>query len=232
MELGFIVKKFISYFIHPYGMFLFLFIVGLLFLIMKKDLRAKKTLILTFGVLFLFSYDPFSNFLVKNLEDQYPKYNYKEKVKYIHVLGGSCVRTIEGILIHNKLSGSKLIFTGYAGDMNISEAKINETLALSLGVNKNDIILGEEAKDTKEEALFTKKLLDKEPFLLVTSATHMPRAMALFKSTGLHPIAAPIDFQTHKIKTYFTLPTLGSLNNSQRAMHEYLGILWSKLRGL
>ena len=231
MELGFVLKKFISYFIHPYGIFLFLFTAGLLFLLSKNNLKAKKTLILTFVVLVLFSYDPFSNFLVKNLENQYPKYDYKEKVKYIHVLGGACDRTVEGIIIHKKLKGSKLIFTGYAGDMNITEAKINKELAISLGVDKNDIILGEEAKDTKEEALFTKKLLGDEPFLLVTSATHMSRAIALFKSIGLHPIAAPVGFQTHDVKTFFTLPTLGSLNNSQRAMHEYFGILWSKIRG-
>jgi uncharacterized SAM-binding protein YcdF (DUF218 family) len=247
MELGFMLKKFITFFIEPYGMVFSLFILGLYFLFIKREKLSKVFLSLSFGFLFLFSYPPFANFLISNLENQYPKYDYKHEVKYIHVLGsghngddtqplsskienGGLKRVLEGIIIYRYTENSKLIFTGYGGDMDVSTAKMNETLALTLGVKKEDIILGEEAKDTQEEAYFTKKLVGDKPFILVTSASHMLRSMILFKSIGLKPIAAPTAFYKDKFKSFLKLPTIGSFQKSKIAMHEYWGILWSKLR--
>jgi uncharacterized SAM-binding protein YcdF (DUF218 family) len=247
MELGFILKKFITFFIEPYGIVFSLFVLGLYFLFIKKEKIAKLSLSLSFGLLFLFSYPPFANFLISNLENQYPKYNYKHDVEYIHVLGSGhngddtqplsskigdsgLKRVLEGIIIYKQIKNSKLIFTGYGGDEVISTAKMNENLALALGVQKENIILGEEAKDTQEEAYFTQKLVGDKPFVLVTSASHIPRSMMLFKSLGLKPIAAPTAFYKDKFKGFFRLPTVGSFQKSQIAMHEYWGILWSKLR--
>ncbi|MCK4737516.1 MAG: hypothetical protein KAT10_03075, partial [Sulfurimonas sp.] len=85
MELGFILKKFITFFVEPLGIILALFVFGIYFLYRNKNSLAKLFLTLSLGFLLLFSYGPFSNFLVKNLENQYPKYDYKQDIKYIHV---------------------------------------------------------------------------------------------------------------------------------------------------
>lgn len=229
MEFGFLIKKIITFFIEPFGIVFVAFLIGLYFLYTKRDNLAKKIITSAFGLLFLFSYAPFSSFLIKNLENQYSKYDYTHNVRYIHVLGGEYKRAIEGVLLYKRIAGSKLIFTGYAGDNNITSAQKNKMFAISFGVKKEDIILGEFAKDTKEEALFTKELLNNEPFVLVTTASHMPRAMKLFRSLGLNPIAAPTNF-TKKCKGFFTVPSLGYFYKSQIAMHEYFGILWSILK--
>ncbi|MCD4667238.1 MAG: YdcF family protein, partial [Sulfurimonas sp.] len=123
-------------------------------------------------------------------------------------------------------------FTGYAGKTDISNAKMNAKLAMALGVDKKNIIVNPNPKDTKEEALFTKTIVGDEPFILVTSATHMPRAMMLFKSLGLNPIPAPTNFYKEEFKGYFKLPDINNFNKSQVAMHEYIGILWARLKGL
>jgi len=247
MDLGFLLKKFVTFFVEPYGMVFSLFVIWFILLKIKKDKFAKISLSLAFGLLFLFSYPPFANFLISNLESQYPKYDYKRDIKYIHVLGsghngdelqplsskigdGGIKRVLEGILIHRQVEGSKLIFTGYGGDMDVSTAKMNANLAIALGVKEEDIILGEEAKDTQEEANFTKGLVGNEHFVLVTSASHIPRSMMLFESLGLKPIAAPTAFYKEKFRGVLRLPTMGSFFKSQVAMHEYWGILWSKLR--
>lgn len=246
-EVGFFLKKLVSFFVEPYGLFLFFLILGLYLLFIKKIKLSKIILSISLSIVILFSYSPFSNFLVKNLENQYQKYSYSENIKYIHVLGSGhnadetqpvsshissagLKRVLEGIIIHKQIKGSKLIFTGYGGEMEISTAKINSNLAIALGVKKENIILGENPKDTHEEALFTKKLLNNESFVLVTSASHMPRSMMLFESLGLNPIAAPTDFLRTINTSYLKLPSIGSFYNSQRAMHEYYGILWNKLR--
>ncbi|MFT7004724.1 MAG: uncharacterized SAM-binding protein YcdF (DUF218 family) [Sulfurimonas sp.] len=247
MELGFMLKKFITFFVEPYGMVLSLFIFGLYFLFIRREDLAKVFLSLSFGFLFLFAYPPFANFIVQNLEDTYEKYDYTYNVKYIHVLGcghntdptqplssqvgdASVKRDLEGILIHKVTQGSKIIFTGYAGNTDTPTAVMNAKLAEALGVKREDMLINPKPKDTKEEAIFTKSVVGEEPFVLVTSATHMPRAMILFKSLGLNPIAAPTNFYKKKFDGFFELPNIWAFEKSQIAMHEYIGILWSKLR--
>ncbi|WP_294967035.1 ElyC/SanA/YdcF family protein [Sulfurimonas sp.] len=249
MDLGFMLKKFITFFIEPYGMVLSLFVIWFILSNIKKVKLAKISLSLAFGLLFLFSYPPFANFLISNLENQYPKYDYKNDVSYIHVLGSGhngdetqplsskignagLKRVLEGVIIHKKIAGSKLIFTGYGGREDISTAKMNARIALALGIKEEDIILGEKAKDTQDEASFTKKLVGDKSFVLVTSASHMPRAMILFESLNLKPIAAPTAFYKDKFRGIFRLPNINSFIKSQVAMHEYWGILWSKLKKL
>ncbi|MBC8238704.1 MAG: YdcF family protein [Helicobacteraceae bacterium] len=247
MEIGFFLKKTISYFVEPFGMVLALFVIGLYFLFTKSEGKAKVFLSFGFIIMFLYSYQPFSNFLVTNLENKYPKYDYKSDVKYIHVLGNghsddlsqplssrmgstSLMRDIEGILIHLNTENSKLIFTGFAGSLDISTAQMNTDFAMALNVKIKDIIMNDRPKDTQEEAVFIKSILTNEPFVLVTSATHMPRAMMLFKSLGLNPIPAPTNFYKEKFEGYFRLPRIDYFRKSQIAMHEYIGILWSKLK--
>lgn len=236
----------IAYFLEPLGMTLALFIIGLFFLFRNKYLFSKIFLSLSFSLLFLYSYPPFANFLVTHLENKYPKYDYKSDAKYIHVLGNghhtddsqplssqlteaTIKRDLEGILIHFNTPGSKLIFTGYKGLTEITAAKMNQKLALELGVKPENIIINGLPKDTKEEALFIKSLIKNEDFILVTSATHMPRSMLLFKSLGLNPIPAPTNYHTTEFDGYLRLPTTGDFEKSRIAIHEYIGILWSML---
>ena len=63
-----------------------------------------------------------------------------------------------------------------------------------MGVSKYNILMQEEPRDTEEEALYVKRIVKNKPFILVTAAYHMPRAMELFKKEGLSPIAAPTNF--------------------------------------
>ena len=70
-------------------------------------------------------------------------------------------------------------------------------------------------------------------FLLVTSAAHMRRSMALCRKQGLAPIAAPTDFIVHR--THWSLvdlvPEADGFEHADHALHEWIGLLWSRLRG-
>ncbi len=61
-------------------------------------------------------------------------------------------------------------------------------------VKSEDIVLETKATDTKDHPIYVKKIVGKDRFILVTSASHMPRAMALFRKHGMEPIAAPTDY--------------------------------------
>jgi uncharacterized SAM-binding protein YcdF (DUF218 family) len=246
MDIGFFIKKLVTFFIEPYGIVLSLLILGIYFLFTDRENKAKLSLLLSAILLSLFAYPPISNMLIKGLEDGHSRYAYKEKIRYIHVLGSghkvdreqplssqigsaSIKRVIEGIVIHKKIKNSKLIFTGYEGITDIPNATVNANLAILLGVKKSDIIEGIKPKDTKEEAIFVERIVGDEPFVLVTSATHMSRALAIFHSIGLYPIPAPTNFHKKKSITFLSLPNENSLLLSKIAIHEYIGALWSKI---
>ncbi len=248
MSLSLFIKKFITFFIEPLGFILTLLALGIYFLYRKKPNYSKVFLLSAFYLLVLFSYPPFSNFLVTQLETKYEKYHDTMDIHYIHVLGnghntdpkqpisshlsdGGTKRVLEGVLLYKRIPNVKLIFTGYKGDTNTSNAVMNGQLALALGVRKEDIIINGSPEDTKDEALFTKTIVADEPFILVTSATHMSRAMRLFQQLGLHPIAAPTDFQRSEFMGWLQAPNVESFYASETAIHEYIGMLWAKIRG-
>jgi len=68
--------------------------------------------------------------------------------------------------------------------------------------------------------------------ILVSSASHLPRARLCFEDQGLTVIAAPTDYlskQTpYQLLDY--LPSAHTLADSSTALHEYLGLLWYRLR--
>jgi len=249
MEIGFLLKKFISFFLEPVGLILTLLVFGIYYFYRKEECRAERFFLTSLFLLFLFSYPPFANYLVEGLENQYSKYDYKQNIEYIHVLGSShdtdnsqpissqisdtgVKRVVEGVIIHKKILNSKLIFTGFAGETDTSNARMNAKLAEALGVSRKDMLINPLPRDTKEEALFTKTVVGAKPFVLVTSASHMPRAMMLFKSLGMHPIAAPTNFYKEDFRGYLRAPNVHALYISTIAIHEYIGIAWAKLKSL
>ncbi|SQI89181.1 membrane Protein [Klebsiella oxytoca] len=64
-------------------------------------------------------------------------------------------------------------------------------VAETLGVPRSEIIVLDKPKDTEEEAAAVKEAVGDAPFLLVTSASHLPRAMIFFRRAGLAPLPAP-----------------------------------------
>jgi len=236
-------------------------LIGLLLLWFTKRQKTGKIFVsLGIFLLLLFSYNAISNQLLKPLENKYntntiqrekgiPSENI-DSVKFIVVLGGghisdsrlpvtsqigeeTLVRLIEGIRLYRKYTGVKLVLSGGSVFDPMPDADIMAKLAKELGVNENDILIESESKDTMDEAHFIKPIVNNDRFLLVTSASHMPRSMALFKKAGMNPIPAPTG---HKVKDSQTLdpllffPKAENLLESEAGLHEYLGIAWAKLR--
>jgi uncharacterized SAM-binding protein YcdF (DUF218 family) len=192
------------------GLFL---IVGLILIWTKKQRLAKWCFTLGTCLFVLFAFDPFTEILLNNFENKYPAFkleslNPKQQIKYVVVLAGGYVpnppihpltteltrhtlaRVVEGVKIHNEIPGSVLVFTG-KGWAPQSEAKAMQQLALGLGVKAEEIILEEESTNTFDHTTYLKTILKDDPFVLVTSAIHMPRSMGLFLKAGYKPIPAP-----------------------------------------
>ena len=97
-----------------------------------------------------------------------------------------------------------------------------------------DIITLDQPKDTEEEAVAVKQAIGNAPFLLVTSASHLPRAMIFFQQAGLHPLPAPanqlaIDSPLNPWER--AIPSPVWLMHSDRVGYETLGRIWQWLKG-
>jgi len=76
--------------------------------------------------------------------------------------------------------------------------------------------------------------VENEKFILVTTASHIPRSVALFKKLGMQPIPAPTDHSMKRrqgINPGVFFPNSGKIGNAERVFYEYLGLAWAKLRG-
>jgi len=202
---------------------------------------------------FIFSYAPVANILLHSIESNNPTLHTAPKnIKYIYVLGGghhtdeslpitsqvvetSVVRLNEGIRLYEQLDrNAKIIVSGYHGLYDTTEhAVMQKKLAISLGVTKEDIILHLGTKDTQEEAKAGKKLLADQPFILVTTGSHMTRALNFFTHEGLDPIPAPTNhLASIQHPNYTDFFSSEALTKSRIVFHEVLGLIWQKLKGI
>lgn len=106
-----------------------------------------------------------------------------------------------------------------------------------LGVPEAALVLESGSRTTRENAINTRPLLQARGInriLLVTSAQHMPRALATFRKLGIDAIAAPTDFEASRPTGYWLLrwmPSAAALERSSRALKEYIGIWVYRMSG-
>jgi uncharacterized SAM-binding protein YcdF (DUF218 family) len=121
-------------------------------------------------------------------------------------------------------------------DTGISEARAIEQFLSDLGVPSEAILLEERSANTRQNALFTGELMREnglETALLVTSALHMPRALAAFLAAGVAVSPAATDFEVRSVPVHVLrwVPDAGALASGARAVKEYLGLWVYRWRG-
>jgi len=217
------------------------------FLIRKKVMRAVLGLSLLW--LFLISSTPVPQWLVYRLEKQYPVFAFSEKMRTdstnILILGGGHAiapglpaidqlsldalgRLSEAIRIYNAGVGMKLVCSGSSATQRTTQAEMLALAAIELGIHPIDTLLSKAPRNTSEEIAAYKARFGTAPFILVTSAVHMPRAMKLCMVNGLAAIPAPTNhlLKDDPMRTrYDFIPSYHKIMLMQRSMHEFLGSL-------
>jgi uncharacterized SAM-binding protein YcdF (DUF218 family) len=145
----------------------------------------------------------------------------------------SLTRLVECLRIHRLIAGSKIIISGGAVYDSSSEASTLAKVAEILSVNARDIVLDDLSRDTEEQAQNISSIVAHDRFVLVTSAYHMPRSMTIFERAGLNPIPAPTAHlvkarQMNSPEDFY--PSSMGIVKAEHAMHEYLGLLWLRMR--
>ncbi|HFZ8995254.1 TPA: envelope biogenesis factor ElyC [Citrobacter freundii] len=249
----FTLKKVVGSLLLPLPLMLLIMGAGLLLVWFSRYQKSGKIL-LSVGwlAILLLSLQPVADSWLKPIEKSYPTWRGTQQVKYIVVLGGgytwnpqwapssnlinnSLPRVTEGVRLWQANPGTKLIFTGAPAKTNpVSTAEAGARVAESLGVPRSDIITLDQPKDTEEEALAVKQAIGDAPFLLVTSASHLPRAIIFFHHVGLHPLPAPANqmaIESPLNPWERVIPSPVWLTHSDRAAYETLGRIWQWLKG-
>ncbi len=195
-----------------------------------------------------------ADMLTGNLETSYmPLVSLPEGIHTIVVLGAgarndpnqpantqlnaaSLARLVEGVRLYrsnsNKKAPLKLVLSGGRVFQSPDETGPLNNTADVLGVDPADVLIENGSRNTKEEAKHLKGLLSNQAFVLVTSATHMKRALYLFEQEGMHPVPAPTQFLTRKHSKkslLYWIPRSSNLVHTDIALHEYLGLLWARV---
>lgn len=247
LELGFILKKLIGFWLMPLSICVALITTGLLLIWLNRHLKTGKILASSgLALLLIFSWQPTSHLLLSPIEAAYPKFD-DRPVHYIVVLGNEVIgdkrlsaieqlsssaraRLFEGIRIAKQQPNSILILSGYAGKNNRSCAEVYTEAAIALGVEPERIITLSEPKDTHDEAVAVKEIVQEKPTALVTSASHMQRAAYYFDQAAVDVTPAPT-FYLAKDKPYVDWRfNADGLYQSERAIHERIGQLWQRLK--
>lgn len=161
----------------------------------------------------------------------------------IELTENSMRQTICGADLYHHGIAPALLITG--GDARVfgsgpAEATVMKELAGRLGVPAASIIAEDQARTTYENATNTKALLgDRSSIILVASATHMPRAAALFRAQGFDVRPFPCGFQQqHRgteswetVSIFDMIPSLWAFRDISDAIEELAGIAIYRLAG-
>ena len=236
----FFAKKIISYFILPPGIYIVLF---LLIYLLSKRKTVKYISLLSALSLYLISIEPFKDLLLLPLENMYKRPKIL-KGDIIVVLGGgayntgylkedSTKRLITGFILHKK-TGLPLLLSGGSALNNLPESSIMKQFLIELGVDRRLIFTDQKSRDTRENAKYVKELCKRincRRIILVTSAYHMYRSVYTFEREGLDVIPYPTDYKTDRKYNLFSFfPKMSALKDSYRAIREYIGIIFYRLR--
>ncbi len=252
----FILKKYFGSLLMPLPVLLIVGFIGLILLWFTRWQKSGKSCVsLSLILIMLLGLQPVADKLLSPIESGYEKrYELMSQssadIGYIVVLGGgftynpdwapssnllnnSLPRVVEGVRLYLKHPGSKLIFTGGRGENSISSAEVAAQVAQSLGIPAEDTIALVDPKDTQEEAYEVEKILGKQPFILVTSASHLARAERFFLARKMNPIPAPANqlVITTPLNAWERfIPSSYYFGHAERAWYETLGNIWQKFK--
>jgi len=251
----FIISKIVEAIFGPLNFLVFLSVAGICLWHLKVKIGRALA---SFGVfaLAICCFSPLGGLLLRPLEDRFPQPPKEMPAPYgIIVLGGAldsqltearggqpslitgAARLTAAVELARQFPQARLIFTGGSGDLlrqTDGEARAVHALWLSLGVPESQMSFESASRNTWENALFTKDLVDPKPdqrWLLVTSAWHIPRSMGIFRHVGFNVTAYPVDYLTFGDYRDFetTTVSLDELTMLNFAFHEWLGLVVYRL---
>jgi uncharacterized SAM-binding protein YcdF (DUF218 family) len=227
-------------------------------LLMAGRLRAARALVIGAVLLLFAAGNGWTAYtLIHSLEDDYPAKSMESvpEVDVIVVLGGGlglphpprththlgsgADRLLYALQLYRADKAPRILLTGgnvFPQPGLQSEAYYARELLGLWGVPEAAIVMETESRNTIQNAEHSARIIaDRgwDEVLLVTSATHMHRAVLAFRHAGVSVTPAPTDFlavDSQRPAVLSWVPSAGALSGTTHALHEYIGRLWYRLR--
>lgn len=253
-----LLTKLAPLFLYPVGTVIMLILSGLVLGLLQRQCLSMTFFTIGAAWLWIASTPMFADWLIATLERQYPARTIEQtqNADVAIVLGGamsqpapprvqvdlnkSFDRVLQAIKLYEAGLVQKILVTGgnapWRPDI-VPEAELIRTFLVDWGVTADDIEIAGESRNTFENAQEIKKIWEKDPFdsaLLITSAAHMPRAMAVFQKADLPVAAATTDIQALNgipMTVLRWLPDASALSMTTIAVKEWLGYWVYRARG-
>jgi uncharacterized SAM-binding protein YcdF (DUF218 family) len=248
----FIVDKLLTMLLLPTALMVECALVGL---ILSRWWIGRCLLVLGIGALTACLILPVDGWAVRPLEDRFPAVTVApDKVDGIVVLGGAiddltsqdrgtptltqaANRLTTFVILAHRYPQAKLVFTGGSGAIvqGVSnEAEFARILLEQLGVPPDRVIFEDTSRTTWENAVNSAALVKPQPgetWILVTSASHMPRAVGVFRKIGWAVLPWPVGYQSRDHLTDHPQSMGRKLEVLDWAVHEWIGMTAYYLQG-
>ena len=251
-------SKLIFFVLTPSNFLILLGLLGCLLLFTEFGRGIGRVLTVAgFLGLLVAGLSPLPAWILAPLENRFPAFTEDERpVAGIVVLGGAVEadtsigrdqitvneageREIALADLARRYPQARLVFSGGSGSMRddaVSEAEIVSRFADTLGVPRNRLILEQQSRNTRENALFSARMVQPKPderWLLVTSAWHMPRSVGCFRKAGFDVTAYPVDYRTNWPRDAYRLNSFAStgLGELDIGVKEWIGMIAYRFAG-
>jgi len=222
-----------------------------------QGLKNKTLSIFPILLLWASSSFPVCQYLIESLENEHPPKSVKsiQSSDAIVVLGGmvniltkyqdrielgdSVERLTDAALLWKAKKAKIILISGGSGILfyqGKSEAQLAKQFLIEIGVDEKAILTEEKSRNTAENALYTYEILQEKKIkkiILVTSAFHMKRSLALFEKRGFEIETFPTDYRA--LLPIFSwdalVPSVGALGTTSSAIKEWIGIFVYKFQG-
>jgi uncharacterized SAM-binding protein YcdF (DUF218 family) len=253
----FILSKIVGFFALPSNLAMAIGLVGLVLLLTGFRRLASWLIVTSVVLIALLGWSPLGNALILPLEQRFPPWDASRgPPDGIVVLGGAIAPDVsaargevaldqaaERITVAAELArrypNARIVFSGGSSALMFEEG-VEAPFAVrqleALGVASDRITAEGRSRTTFENAVQTRALANPkrgERWLLVTSAYHMPRAMAVFRAVGFPVEAYPVDWRTRgPIDSTRPFASLAEgLGRTDTAVHEWVGLTAYRLGG-
>src|SRR4051812_8920460 len=223
-------------------------LIGAILLFTRFALLGRRVLVVSLLLLAVCGWSPLGTLLLYPLEQRFPPWDAARgapdgivvlggaidpdlsAARGVPVFRGGSDRLLATAALAHRYPQARIIYSGgnanlLAGDA-AKEADIAGTVFESLGIAKQRLTMERLSRNTEENATLSKSLAHPKPgerWLLVTSAYHMPRSVALFRRAGFAVEPYPVDWHTSReiLLTPFNLAGEG-LDRTDLAIREWM----------
>lgn len=253
----FYISKLVWLLVQPSMLVVVLLLGGVILLATRFQRTARIALIGAAALVVVGGILPLSTWLILPLENRFPRADLSgppidgivilggaeeariAEGRHVHALNMAAERMTEGMALARRFPNAKVVFTGGSTNIVLGPAigaDAGGMVLEDLGLDPQRLKLEREARNTSENARYTKQLADPKPgerWLLVTSAWHMPRAMGLFRKAGFALEPWPVDYRTTgwgDALVPFYSPSEG-LRRLDTAVREWMGLAVNRITG-